>query len=170
MIMLALSVAGCVGDIIDSKVEKKIAESLPDLVGPAKSYDVEVHGSKGKMIKGQIEELIVHGEEVWLTPDLCIDALNVRMKDVVADRKKSELKSVGETTFEATLSEKSLNGYIDKIRTDSPKIKIKLLKGKMMVHGRPKAWIVSANVDVTGSLEPKGDKLYLKVDRFDVVE
>lgn len=166
MFVLAFVLTGCAGDIIDSKVEKQIANSLPDLVGPAKSYDVEVHGSHRKMIKGQIEELIVHGEEVWLMPDLCIDQLMVRMTDVVADRKESALKSVGETSFEATISEKSLNEYIDKIRTDNPDVK--LIDGKIKVHGRPKAWIVSASVDLTGSLEPKGDKLYLRIDHFDV--
>ncbi|MEN6371416.1 MAG: DUF2993 domain-containing protein [Armatimonadota bacterium] len=166
MIVLAFVLTGCAGDIIDNKVESKIEESLPSLVGPAKSYDVEVHGSHRKMIKGQIEKLIIHGEDVWLMPDLCIDHLTVNMTDVAADRKKSVLKSVGKTDFEATISEKSLNKYIDKIRTDDPEIK--LVQGKMKVHGRPKAWIVSANVDLTGSLEPKGDKLYLKIDRFEV--
>lgn len=161
---LAWALAGCAGDIIDSRVENQIEDSLPKLVGPAKSYDVEVHGSRSKMMKGHIEKLVVHGEEVWMLPDLCVDKLEVRMTDVIADRKKSALMSVGETTFEAVISEKSLNEYFDNIRTDNPDVK--LLKGKMMIHGRPNAWIFSANVDLTGSLMPKGSKLYFQIDRF----
>lgn len=166
VICFAWALAGCAGDIINSKVENKIKESLPKLIGPAKSYDVEVRGPHSKMIKGHIKKLVIHGKDVWMLPDLCVDKLEVRMADVKADRKKSALKSVGETSFDAVISEKSLNEYIDSIRTDKPDVK--LLKGKMNVHGRPKAWVFSANVDITGSLMPKGSKLYFQIDRLTV--
>jgi len=119
VICFAWALAGCAGDIINSKVENKIKESLPKLIGPAKSYDVEVRGPHSKMIKGHIKKLVIHGKDVWMLPDLCVDKLEVRMADVKADRKKSALKSVGETSFDAVISEKSLNEYIDSIRTDN---------------------------------------------------
>jgi hypothetical protein len=164
--VVVLVCSGCTTGIVSNTVENKIEERLPSLIGPAGSYKVKVHGSDGKMIKGRIKEILIHGEDAQIIPDLRLDTLDVKMTDVVADRKGSMLKRVGKTSFNATISELALNEYLACRRPERPKIE--LIYGKMIVRARPKVLRVSTDVNVIGFLVANGKQLDLKVNRLEV--
>lgn len=159
--------AGCAGQIISGAIEDKIEDRLPELIGTAKSYDVTVHGSSRKMMRGRIGEILIHGEGVWATPDLCVDVIDIRMKNVVVDKRSSVITSVDRVTFEAMVREKSLNEYLKSVRCGKPRVE--LLAKKMVVKARPEVLHLSANVTLTGILIPKGNKLDFRVERLKVI-
>ncbi len=164
---IALICGGCVNGIVRGNVENQIEKSLPGLIGPADSYKVEVHGSSAKMIRGRIGEILIHGAGVRIIPNLRLDGLDVKLTDVVADRKNSSLKSVGATEFEATIQEKSLNDYLSHTRKDESRAK--LLSDTMIVTARPKVLRIPASMILTGVLVPKNDKLNFHVERLKVI-
>ena len=163
---LAAAGAGCTGRLVSHAVENEIEACLPNLIGPAQSYKVEVHGPAGKMLRGRIRQLVVYGKGVWAMPDLCLDALEVRMKDVVADPGSMALESIGEVAFETTILEKSLNEHLAHSRADG--LRVELLDGRVIALARPKVLGIPTNVRLTGSLAAREDKLDFLVDRFEV--
>lgn len=165
MILMALILSGCTGDMVTGRVEDSVRDRLPDLIGPAKSYEVQVSGSSWRMMKGKIAEVRIHGKEVWIMPDLCVDDLNVCMKDVVADRKDSTVKSVGKIEFTAATSETALNKYLDKRAEEQS---VRLLSGKALVTARPKVLGITTKVAFTGYLKANGRELNLVVTDLDV--
>lgn len=158
--------SGCAGGLVSSTVENRIESRLPDLIGPAKSYKVEVKGSTLRMSKGKIAEVLIHGEEVRLLPELCVDTLDIRMKDVVADPSSKVMKSVGDVTFEANVSQESLNDYLERTRTDD--IRIELTDGRMVVLASPGVLGLSVRTRLTGYLEPDGSDLHYRISRLQV--
>ena len=164
--LAAFGSAGCAGRLVTSAVQNAIERRLPELIGPAQSYSVAVHGSTRGIMRGRISEVSAQGKGVWAQPDLCLDVLDIRMKDVVADPETESVKSVGEVVFSAAISQESLNRYLARTRPDV--WSVELVEGEMVVQGRPKVWRLSADVRLNGHLVPKGDKLYFQVDRLQV--
>ena len=164
--ILVLLCTGCAGRIVTGSVENRIEDRLPSLIGPAESYDVEVKGSTKRMLRGQIDSVVIFGREVWVLPGLRLDSLNIRMTDVAANPDNGTLKSVGSTEFDADISEQSLNEYLAEIRMDDPKVE--LLDGELIVRTTRKVLGLSTNVVMTGTLVPEGKKLNFKLRRLKV--
>ncbi|MBI2843296.1 MAG: DUF2993 domain-containing protein [Armatimonadetes bacterium] len=158
---------GCAKRLVTGSIERRIAYSLLEIVGPAESYEVKVQGSTRKMMQGRIREVIVHGKGVWAMPDLCLDRLDVRMTEVLADPDTSTLKSVGCLVFEAIASERSLNEYLAATRPDEARVE--LLDGSMIVRARPRVLGIPASVILTGRLAPRGEKLDFEVEHLEFV-
>jgi len=165
-VALAVAAAGCTGRLVSRAVEDGIRDRLPDLIGPADSYAVEVHGSTRRMLRGRIGEIVVRGKGVWVSPDMCLDSIEVRMKDVSADPESLALKDVGEITFEAVASERSVNDYLALSRADE--VEVELREGMVVAKARPKVLSVPAEVRLIGRLVARGEKLDLRVDRLQV--
>ena len=164
--LIILGVTGCVDQIVSDRVENRIKERLPELIGPAESYHVEVHGSLNQMIRGWIREVEIRGKGVKVMPNLCMDTLDINLSDVAADPDTLEIKTIGEIGFEALISEQRINDYLAYTRKDG--LKVKLLDGKMITKSRPKVLGVSANIQVIGYLVPDGRKLNFRIQRFEV--
>jgi hypothetical protein len=165
--VVALVLTGCAGRMVSGQIEKGIEAKLPELIGPAKSYDVNVDGSAQKMIKGKIRQIDIHGTDVIVPPGLVVNSLDVQLTDVIADTKKGELKSIGGATFAAEVTEDSLNRYLAENRSD--KMRAQMLDGRMVVQAEPEVLGLSVGVKVTGHLVPKGSKLDYRVDRLQVI-
>ena len=163
----AATISGCGKQMITSKIEKGIAQRLPEIIGPAKSYRVEVSGHTTSMIKGEMREIRIYGEDVAITPVLTVDKLFAKLENVDFDKRSQIIKSCSGSTFEATVSEAKLNSYLHTVRPDIEDLRVNLRKDKMLVHLRPKVLGLSFGTDVEGGLsvvEPA--KVYYKVDRL----
>ena len=150
--MVAL-LAGCGERLVADKIESRVERRLPDIIGPADSYEVSVSGRTPKMLSGRLSELVIHGRNVQLQPDLNVDDLVVEMRDVEFDTGKNELTGVGETAFSAVISGKCLTRFIVKRQPDLKELKIELRPGKATVRVRPSLLGLSAGVAITGGLE-----------------
>lgn len=164
---LSAALSGCTDGVVSGAIENRIEERLPQQIGPAKSYSVKVAGSTGRMVRGQLKQIDIHGDDVQLAPNLLVDALDIRMKDVVSDSKGTELKSVGEVTFSAVVSENALNKYLSKTRTDG--LKVRCEDAALTVWAVPKVLGLDVNVKLTGQLVPRKSLVDYKVDKLQVV-
>ncbi|MDO8683276.1 MAG: DUF2993 domain-containing protein [Armatimonadota bacterium] len=155
IISAALLLAGCGEGYVGRKIEAGVAKRLPDIIGPADSYEVSVSGRTTKMISGRISHMTIHGKGVRPAGDLFVDDLIVDMRDVEFDTDKDRLSEVGETTFEATLLEKSLNQYVSTRQPDLKDLKITLKNGKATVYTKPNiiGSFISASITITGCAE-----------------
>jgi hypothetical protein len=145
--------AGCGDQFVGGKIESKVAECLPDIIGPADSYEVSVTGHAAKMISGKISQMTIHGKGVRLHQDFRVDDLVVEMKGVRFDTGSNQLTGTDETTFQVTLSDKSLTKYIAKRQPDLKQLKITMTRGKATVETRPTVLGVSAGVSLAGNLQ-----------------
>jgi len=167
--ILAAFVAGCSGGLIRPRVEKGIRNVLPNYIGPAKEYIVRADGSTSSMIKGLIEHLHIEGKDVQLDPKLLVAQMLVDMDEVRYDPETRELKSVRETTFEASLSEAAVNAYIGKSRESDSDLRVRLEPNKVAVEFVPK--VVGLNVPVLVTGRPViagGDKVNFVADSASV--
>ncbi len=167
MAVVAVIATGCGGRIVSGPIEKGIREKLPELIGPAKSYQVNVDGSASKMMHGKIKKIDIRGVDVKVSPGLVVSDLHVVLSDVVADTKSGDLKSVGATVFDATVTEDSLNRFLAETRED--KMRAQMLDGRMVVVAEPSVLGLAVSVRVTGRLVPNGSVLNYKVDQLKVV-
>ncbi|HUV05262.1 MAG TPA: DUF2993 domain-containing protein [Armatimonadota bacterium] len=163
--ILAVFVAGCSGGLIRPRVEKGIRNALPDYIGPAREYKVRADGSTSAMMRGLIEHLHIEGMDLQLEPKLLVSRISVDMDEVRYHPRTREIKSVRETTFEATLSEVAVNAYIEKNRQGESDLRVKLEPDKVTVEFIPRVAGVNVLVSVTGRpVIAGGDKVNFVAD------
>lgn len=163
-LILAAFVAGCSGGLITSEVEKGVRRALPDYIGPASKYTVDVHGDEAAILKGKIERLEINGTDVRVDPKLTIRQLYVDMRGVRFNVKTHALKSVEDTSVNAVIAEQAVNHYIGEARGDTT-LTVRLEPGKIIAHFVPKVVGVSVPIAVSGT--PKivgGDKVNFEAD------
>lgn len=160
---------GCTNEYVTERVEKGIAKKLPELIGPAESYKVDVDGSTARMMKGKINRIEITAYKVKPANKYYLDELNIVLTGVRADPDKQTLESVEKTVFTATITEPSLNKYLRETRPDLKDLKIDLRSSQMLVHTRPAAYKLSASVDLLGKLQIASSRLLnFKVNRLTV--
>jgi len=162
--ILATLISGCAGGLIRSEVEKGVRHALPDYIGPARSYSVNVHGDSAAILKGRIERLEIEGEDVQVDPKLSIGHLYVDMRNVRCDVKTRALKTVEQASVDALISEAAVNRYIVQTRGDSS-LTVKLEPGKILVQFLPKVLGVGVPIAVSGTpVIVGGDKINFQAD------
>jgi hypothetical protein len=152
-LVLLVALAGCGDRLVARKIEAGVKAKLPEIIGPADSYEVSVSGRAARMISGKVSEINIIGNGVRLKGETYVDELVVQMRDVVFDTDKNSLREVGGTTFQASLSEKSLNRLACARQPELDGLKITLGNGMATVQARPGLLGLSANVTLTGRME-----------------
>src|SRR5579884_1458581 len=84
LLVLLLGLTGCTR-AINRSAERRIRDSLPDLIGPARSYSVHVSGSAERTMQGRLATVTVDGDDVDLPNGLLLDQLHLDLKDVEVD-------------------------------------------------------------------------------------
>lgn len=164
-------IAGCAGDLIRSKVERGIENSLPEYIGPAVKYSATVSGPSEPMLRGKIKHLHIEGRQVEAAPSLIIDHLIVDMDDVEADTKTRQIRSVARTVFEAQVSEESVNRYIEASRTDTKGLKVALENASVTVTAYPSFLGIDTEFKVVGRpVVAGGGKVNFVADRAALVK
>lgn len=155
---MLVALAGC-GGVVKSKVSSGIEESLPEIIGPARAYDVRTYGSATRIMKGKIDGLDIVGSDVRLASGVTVSRLDVKIRDLVVDPDTKEIKSVGSTDYTATLSEAELNRYLKKQYPDVPEFKIKLKDKVIGVSARPGVSVLKVGVEADVGLEVRQQRL-----------
>lgn len=167
ILIVAVLVSGCAKGIVTSQIESSIAERLPEIIGPARSYRVEVSGHTTQMIKGKMSQVRILGEVVSIAPNLAVDELEVTLDDIVFDRHTQAIKSCKATLFTAKVAERTLNAYLSAERPDLNELRVRLRRGRMLVHVRPAFLKLSVGVDLEGTLKVVAPaKVFFEVDRL----
>lgn len=114
-----LALAGCgVGQSAQTIVAHKIADALPQAIGPAAHYDVQVSGDTLGLARGRARGVSIHGWQVQMTPAVTLDALTLDARDIVFDARSRQVQSIGGATFAASLGQANLNRYLAQTRPD----------------------------------------------------
>lgn len=152
-ILVSVFLTGCSGGLIRPKIEQGIEKALPSYIGPARKYDVRASGSETDMLGGRIASLQIAGTDVQIAENLTVAFLVVDMNDVSFHTSSRKLKSIGSTTFRATLTEKAVNDYVNASRQDGSDMRIELETDKLTVVAKPSFHGVGVQFKVTGTPE-----------------
>lgn len=168
-LMVVALIAGCSGGIIRPRVEDGIKDALPDYIGPAREYSVRCDGDSTKMLGGKIERLHIEGRDVQVDPNLLLSRLIVDMNRVEFDTGSREVKSVENTSFEAVVTEKAVNRYIEQTRESESEMSVDLQPGKVFVKFVPNLGGVDVLISVAGTLSiTEGSKVNFEADKASV--
>ena len=102
---------GC-GREINRTVEQKIQPLLPDLIGPARKYQVHVNNPADRTLRGRISAVIIDGTDVQITNGFLLDGLHVELKEVDYDTKQKKVRDIKAIQFTATVGEASIDEFL----------------------------------------------------------
>lgn len=111
LLLALILLSGC-ARTINRTAERRIRDALPGYIGPARVWRAHVDNPAERTIRGRLARVTIDGEGVRLRQAIVCDTLHIEMRDVEADTRRGRLRSVGETTFAAVISEASLNDYL----------------------------------------------------------
>lgn len=109
--LIVLIIIGC-GRAINRSAERRIRDALPDLLGPARQYNVHIDNAPERTLQGRLATVTVDGDDVQLSNGLLLDHLQVVLKDVDVDTGRRQIRKIGEARFTLTLKEASLDEYL----------------------------------------------------------
>lgn len=163
---LALLAVGC-GNPVKSKVESTIQSALPRLIGPAKSYEVQVTGSTVSMLKGRLRSAHVVGKDIQLPNGITVARLEVISHGIEIDRHRHQISSVVDTSYTATLAQDALNKYLSDTYRHVPRLKTELAKDQLHVTASPEVAGVQVQISADAALKVKENR-YLILDLKEV--
>ena len=97
-----------------AEAERRIAERLPAMIGPADTYDVQVDGSLLALARGHAHAVHVRGANVRMTNGIVVDELRLDAAQADFDLQKSQIKKIGRIAFSARLTQPHLSDYLAK--------------------------------------------------------
>ena len=116
--------AGCVRPV-NRAAERKIRDALPKFIGPARIWRAHVENAPERTARGRLSRVIIDGEDVDLRKTIRLSRLHIEMHDAVVDVNRGRLKSVGRTTFGATVAERDLNTYLRSATSPDDSVRIR---------------------------------------------
>lgn len=137
LIVVAIIISGCSDSAIRDKVEKSVAESLPEYIGPAESYTVKASGPTLPMMQGKLNKLDIIGINVQMPNGMRVARLNVVIPDISFDVNKKTLKRAGITEYTASISESELTRYIAEKYSKIPNLSVSLSDGNIGLFAKP---------------------------------
>jgi len=172
-ILAILALAGCTRTI-NRTAERRIRDALPGYIGPAQVWTAHVENPPERTVRGRLARVTIDGEGVQLRQTIVCERLHIEMRDVVVDTGRNRLRSVGETSFEAVVSEQGLNDYLR--ATPPPPDEPTRVKSVALRQGRMIAsatrWLLGRDWPYTVTAEPRlvsPTKLEFDPDRMTVV-
>lgn len=97
---------------VNRSAEGHIRRAMPDILGPAKKYDVRVDGGWDRTIQGRLSKVAIDGYDVQITNGMLFDHLRLDMKDVKVDTRKKRVKDIREVRFAVTVSKPNIDEYL----------------------------------------------------------
>lgn len=129
--VLVLAAAGCGRPF--GNTERRIEARLPELVGPAEEYRVQLSRSTAGALRGRMRWMNVTGRNVELSPGVNVDRVDLRLEGIRADRRWRRLREIRKAEIKLELSEASLNRALDQRSPDFRDVQITLTSGRIRV-------------------------------------
>lgn len=151
---------------IRSKVERGIRESLPQMIGPAKSYDVHVNAGVGSLLSSKLDSVTITGKDVFLKKKAEVEDLNVDIKGIRFDARKSSFKSARSASVKLTMRDDQMEQYLTKKYPDFIDFKCKLSPDKFYLQVKPQLPGFSIPVNSYGRFRISGrDAISVDLDK-----
>ncbi len=138
--------------LIRSKIEQSVAAKAPELLGPARSYSVDVTGGFIDFMRGRIKRVYIKGKDVRLENGIVVDSLVVNLSGVHFKRDQT-ITGIDRTTFTASLSERHLQDYLRKSRSDMSDSEVSLPDGRLVLRAKPRVMAIKTPVKIEGKLQ-----------------
>jgi hypothetical protein len=142
--------AGCSKTDPYAATERAIRRSLPEFIGPARSYGVRISRADTNLLGGKIGWIEITGHEVAATEDLTVDALHVRLDGVRFDRKERAIRSVDSSSVAARISERAATRYVAARGPDYAGTRFEFKQNEAVVHVTPALLGIRLPVKVSG--------------------
>lgn len=113
-----LLLTGCSSLSPQTVAAHKIADALPQTLGPARHYDVQVDGDTLALTRGRARQVRIQGEDVQVAPGAVLDTLDLTAQDVSFDTQTRRLDHVGAVVFAGTMGQAHLSDYLARCRPD----------------------------------------------------
>lgn len=130
-------ISGCSDSAIRDKVEKSVAESLPEYIGPAESYTVKASGPTLPMMHGRLNKLDIIGINVQMPNGMRVARLNVVIPDIAFDIDKRVIKRAGITEYSASINESELTRYLTQRYKKIPDMSVSLTNNSIGLYAKP---------------------------------
>lgn len=111
-LLAAALVAGC--NPVANQAEAALERRLPEIIGPADSYDAEIKGLRA--LSGEAERVTVVGERVRPEDTPVLERLVLEMQDVKYDRSSNRIERVHHAGATATLRPEDLATFLERNR------------------------------------------------------
>lgn len=173
LLLLLPPTVGCTR-IVNRTAERKIRDVLPTYVGPAKEWRAHVDGEAANVLRGSLEKITLDGTGVRLRQTIVLDSLHIEMQDVQVDAGKQTLKSVGQTTFLATLGDTNLNGFLMRYRPpDKDALTVQyvdLVPGRLILHAKYRVLGYAIPFSIAAEPQISGNRLTFDPERMSVYD
>ncbi|MBI3948575.1 MAG: DUF2993 domain-containing protein [Armatimonadetes bacterium] len=149
--------AGCNTGIAEKDAERRIRERLPEIIGPARSYRVNIRASSDlSVIGGRLREVHIEGRRVRIGGQWPVDYLRVTLERVRVDVSREVLEEVGAARFQAGIAPPTLVQYVESGQENLRDVRVLLRSGRLVITGRYLLVRVWTPFEITGSLQLLG--------------
>lgn len=167
LLLAGLLLTGCVPST--DAIERRIERELPELLGPADRYDVEIEGLRAR--DGRADRVTATGERVRMEDAPVLDRLVVEMEGVAFDRRERRLDRVDTLRATAHLRPADLEAFLEAHRNVRDAAVTLRAPDEATIRLRPElgglALPRGMELEVRGRLEPRAGRLHLAVDRVE---
>ncbi|MFQ3548406.1 MAG: DUF2993 domain-containing protein [Armatimonadota bacterium] len=159
IVIVAVSLYGCGGDSARKQIENAIAVQLPDIIGPAESYAVDVSASPIDLFNGRIKSIDIVGVNVTTLTGLKISNLQADVQGVRFSRSSREITKVSSTTYKASVIESELEKIIRDKYPDIPELRLSIKGDKLLITAAPGLANIRANISTEAEVYVEEQKM-----------
>lgn len=162
--------SGCVNRMARDKAEREIEKMLPEALGPAENYDVQVEGSASALMKGRLNNVRIHGTKVQAKDLPLLESLEANVADLHVDVDSFAVVSSGPAAWAGTVSGAELTRLVDGKVPLVDDLVVEVEDGGLVLSGRAGYGRVGARGSVQVRPEIRGgDEIWLVPLRVDTL-
>lgn len=149
-----LAGAGCLTGDPEVAAAHKIADALPDVIGPAKHYDVTVDGNAFSLARGHASRVRIEGQDVEVAPSLVMNTLHIDAHDMALNTKTRQVEHAGHVDFNVALGQIHLDQYLAAKKPGIDGLSVKIRWTDLEATVPVSAVGISTTVRLDGNLAP----------------
>jgi len=150
VLVVLVAVCGCSKTDPYGATERAIRRSLPEVIGPARSYEVRIARADTNLLGGKIGWIEIHGRDVRASEELTVDDLHVRLEGVRFDRDERAIKSITGSAVTARISAASATRYVAHRGPQYAGTRFEFRDNEAVVHVTPALLGIRLPVKVSG--------------------
>ena len=170
IVIAAVSLYGCGGESARKQIENAITAQLPELIGPAESYAVEVSASPIDMFNGRLKKIDIAGVNITTKTGLKISNLYAQVMGIKFNQSSREITNVDSTIYKASVIESELDKLVRDKYPDVPGLSVSIKDEKLSIKASPSIANFKATVSTEAEVYVEDQKmLRLKLNNIKAV-
>lgn len=152
LLLLALLIPGCTTHYLKGRLEKRIADRLRTLIGPANHYTVRIEKTRdAELVLGRLRRITVEGRGVVIGGVIRLEMLSMEAEGIRFRGGPDRLDRVRRSHLAVELTEAALNDYLSRERPQDA-AQVTLREGEMTLKGILRLLGTPVPVEARGSL------------------